>query len=132
MIVVDASVWIDYFAGALAAEYQARLVSDEVMCPAIVDFEVGSASLRRERAGRIAPGAARAIMEHFTGMDFRRENDAVDLVAAFDLTENARYADALYVMMAKRFGCDLMTSDGGMVECARIAGVKVIDTREAA
>jgi predicted nucleic acid-binding protein len=50
----------------------------------------------------------------------------------FGLTDNATYADAIYVAMAKRLRSPIMTSDSVIAECARIAGLDVVDTRELA
>lgn len=61
-------------------------------------------------------------------MPFRREYHPDDVATAFAMLDNATYADALYVAVARRLGCSLMTSDSGMAECVRIVGVDVIRT----
>jgi len=125
-IVVDASVWVDYLLGALDDAGRTELLDSDPVSPPHVDFEVGSALLRQERRGRMATGSARVLMEEFAAMPFHRQRHADDAGTAFDLTDNAAYADALYVTMARRLRRPLATSDRRMAQCARIAHVDVI------
>ena len=124
-IVADASVWVHYLIGALDDEERITLLDSDPVSPPHVDFEVGSALLRQERRGHLDAGAARALMGEFSAMPFRRQRHADDFGDALDLIDNATYADALYVTMARRLHLPLLTSDAGMAECARIAEVDV-------
>ena len=128
MIVVDATVWVDYLIGELSDDHRERVLDLAATSPAHVDFEVGSALMRRERLGELDVGASRVLVTGFSGMPFPRESTHHDLVTAFDLIDNATYADAIYVTMADRLKCPIMTSDSGMAECARIADVDVLTT----
>jgi predicted nucleic acid-binding protein len=130
VIVVDATVWVDYLIDALSDDHRQRLLDGAAASPSHVDFEVGSALLRRERRGELDVGTSRALVTGFSAMPFPRERDPDDLIAAFDLIDNATYADAVYVAMADRLKCPVMTCDSGMAECARIAGVDVMNTRD--
>lgn len=130
MIVVDASTWVDYLAGRLANHHRLMILQDEPVSPPHVDFEVGSALLRLERRGVLMAGSARALTREFAQMPFLRERDPLDQVSAFEMMHNATYADALYLALAERQDCPVLTSDAGMAECARIAGVDVVTTRQ--
>ena len=133
MIVVDATVWVDYLTGVLGDDHRETLLVDDPVSPPHVDFEVGSALLRKQRRGELGTRVtAQDLQSEFAAMPFDRERDVADFAAAFELLENATYADALYVAMARRLGFELMTSDTGMAECARIHGVSVRRASDAA
>lgn len=129
MIVVDAQAWVDRLVGVLADEHRLML-RGEVTSPAHVDFEVGSALRRMERDQRLGAGVtARELVAVQVAIPFERGQEGADLVVGFDLLSNAGYADAVYLAMAKRLACPVMTSDKGMIEAARINEIDVIDTR---
>lgn len=133
MIVVDAQTWVDNVTGALAQHHRHVLDNDDVASPAHVDFEVGSALRRMERHQRLGGDVtARDLFAVHARAPFDRSHERSDLVVAFDVMDNARYGDAIYLAMAKRLDCPLMTGDGGMVEAARINAIDVIDTRSEA
>lgn len=123
MIVVDASTWVDHLLRSLPPEYRDQLVHQESASPPHVDFEVGSALLRLERRAIVPEGAARALIEAFSGMPIRRPRVNDDQVRALDLMDNSTYADALYIGLALRLSCPLMTSDHGMAESATMMGL---------
>lgn len=127
MIVVDATAWVDRLLGVLSDELSARIRADGCLSPAHVDFEVGSALIRLERRGQLAPGHARVLIDEFSGHPVDRVRQPVDAVQAVDMLGNATYADAWYIALAKRLECHLMTTDGGMKEAAHIHGVDVLD-----
>lgn len=129
MIVVDATAWVDYLLGVLTEEHETTIIEQEVTSPAHVDFEVGSALLRKVRRDELARDDARSLIALFAAMPFERSRDKADAVRAVDLMNNATYADAWYLASAQRLGGALMTSDGGLADTAKIAGVDVIDTR---
>lgn len=127
MIVVDATVWVDTLLGVLPEDLAARIRSTGCVSPAHVDFEVGSALIRLERRGILKGGHARTLIEAFSVHPVERVRQAVDAVHAVDMLDNATYADAWYIALAKRLGCDLMTTDAGLRDAARLHGVNVID-----
>lgn len=132
MIVVDASTWVDYLTGSLAEDDTSQILSGDPASPPHVDFEVGSALLRLERRALLPPGSAKNLASFFSQLPLRRERSVQDQVQAYDLLDNATYADAIYTALATRLGSPLLTSDAGMVESARIAGVDVRDTSNTA
>lgn len=56
-----------------------------------------------------------------------RIREPIDSVAAVGLIDNATYADALYLALARRLSYQLMTLDRGMQNAARIHGVELVD-----
>lgn len=126
MIVVDATVWVDLLRGRLPATYSERIGIAGCISPPHVDFEVGSALIRLERRGDLASGRARALIAAFSRHPVERVREPADAVDALSIMNNATYADAWYVALAKRCAYPLMTLDDGMKEAARIHGVELV------
>lgn len=59
----------------------------------------------------------------YWSLDFERVQDTDVAKKAFDLVNNASYADALYLALAKEGSHTLLTLDAGMAEAARILGI---------
>lgn len=127
MIVVDASSWVDRLVGRMAEPLRERVDAESCAAPPHVDFEVGSVLLRLERRGAIEPGQARRLIDRFSRNPVERVRQPIDATEAVDLVNNASYADAWYIALARRLGCALMTSDAGMKTAAGIHNVQIID-----
>ncbi|MFD6857091.1 type II toxin-antitoxin system VapC family toxin [Rhodococcus sp. NPDC060090] len=128
MIVVDASVWVDLLRGALPAGYADRIRAAGCVSPPHVDFEVGSALLSLVRRGELEHDQARALIAAFSDHPVERIREPIDSVAAVGLIDNATYAEALYLALARRLSYQLMTLDRGMQNAARIHGVELVDS----
>lgn len=131
MIVVDASAWVDYLRLALPEAASELIGVEGCFSPPHVDFEVGSGLLRLERRGRLPAGAARELIGDFSRSPLERIWQPIDATEAVDLLNNASYADAWYLALARRLGCSLMTSDADMKTAASMHGVRVIDATQA-
>lgn len=131
MIVVDASAWVNRLVGRMPHSLRQQLDAESCVSPPHVDFEVGSAVLRMERRGALASGEARRLIDRFSRNPVERVHQAIDATEAVDLLNNASYADAWYLALARRLGCSLMTSDAGMKTAASLHGVRVIDATQA-
>lgn len=129
MIVVDASVWVDRLTGTLDDRWRTMLTSADPIGPPHVDFEVGSALLRMERHQQLDSGVAHTLIKAFAARPFERLRHAEDPVAAYRFLNNAHFADAIYLAMATRLECPVITSDKGMIKAARINRVDVVDAR---
>ncbi|WP_051425763.1 type II toxin-antitoxin system VapC family toxin [Jiangella gansuensis] len=127
MIVVDATIWVDRLCGTLPEELAALIRAEGCAAPAHVDFEVGSGLLRLERRGMLAAGRAAVLIEEFSRHPVERIGQAQDFVRATGLLDNSSYADALYLALAERLDCPLLTSDAGMKAAARVASIPVVD-----
>lgn len=75
----------------------------------------------------LTPGGARLLIEQFSRHPVERIGQAQDVVRATGLLDNASYADALYLALAERLNCPLLTSDAGMKAAARAASIAVVD-----
>ncbi|MFC4125636.1 type II toxin-antitoxin system VapC family toxin [Nocardia rhizosphaerae] len=126
MIVVDATVWVDLLRGHLPSTYADRIGIAGCIAPPHVDFEVGSALIRLERRGDLEPGQAAVLIAAFSSHPVERVREPEDATEALTVLNNATYADAWYVAMAKRREYALMTLDEGMKEAARIHGVDLV------
>ncbi len=108
MIVVDASVWVgillpfDEFNAASEAWLATVSDGDEIFtAPVIVLPEVAGAITRRTRSVEIAD-RGRQFVERTVGTALVRvDHDLADL--------GLRGADAIYVALAERLGCPLVT-----------------------
>lgn len=131
MIVVNACVWVASLTGGLSPEMEDFLDESSPVSPAHVDVEVGSALTRLERRGTLnASTPARLLLEEFLAIPFARIYEAADLGAALDFINNAHYADAVYLAMAKRLNCPVMSVDSGVIDAGRIGRIEVVDARE--
>lgn len=127
MIVVDATVWVDKLRGMLSTGLSEAIRAEGCASPAHVDFEVGSALIRLERRGELAPGHARELVAAFSRHPVERVRHPEDAVLAVDVMDNSTYADAWYLALAKRLDCPVMTMDAGMRAAAVIHGIPVVD-----
>ncbi|MGY0501439.1 type II toxin-antitoxin system VapC family toxin [Nocardia sp. FBN12] len=126
VIVVDATIWVDLLRGTLPSGYSDRIAIAGCVSAPNVDFEVGSALIRLERRGDLEPGQAEALITAFSAHPVDRVREPVDAVEAIRILDNATYADAWYIAIAKRREFPLMTLDDGMKEAARIHGVELV------
>jgi predicted nucleic acid-binding protein len=120
VIVVDATIWVDLLRGTLPEHLVETIASQSCVSPPHVDFEVGSALLRAQRRGLMPAGRAADLVSAFSTMPMERARHPADPVHALSFLGNASYADALYLAMAARLGCPLLTSDKGMADSAAI------------
>lgn len=127
MIVVDASSWLDALRGKLPPGMLELLEDGACASPPHVDFEVGNAAIRLERRGVLESGKARDLIEAFSRNPVERIFQPIDAVYAVELLDNATFADAWYIALAKRLSCPLMTTDAGMKTAARMHHIRVID-----
>ena len=128
-MVVDAHTWVARLTRTLTDEHRALLLGD-VASPSHADFEVGSAVLRMSRRG-VLPSTVSPwdLIQAHHAMPFERVQHSGDLIEARQFIDNARYADAIYLAMARRLDCPVMTGDGNMVAAAQTHRIDIIDTR---
>ncbi len=114
MIVVDASLVVDaiFGEGALLA----RLWTDDLAAPHLLDAEFGAALRRKSLAGLLKPEEAEAAFHGFAAVEIDRYPHGPLLRRAWQLRSNLSFADALYVALAEQLDVPLLTLD------SRIAG----------
>jgi predicted nucleic acid-binding protein len=125
MIVVDATIWVDLLRGTLPEHLVETIASQSCVSPPHVDFEVGSALLRAESRGLVPAGRTADLVAAFSTVPMERPRHPDDPVRALSFVDNASYADALYLAMAARLGCPLMTLDTGLADAAATYHVPV-------
>jgi len=112
MIVLDASALVDALLDQPPKEAVLRRLDQEIVAPAHQPAEVLSAIARLERAGVIsAELAADALQDASDLVQELIVPDAALLGRAFELRQRIRVVDGLYVALAERLGCPLLTSD---------------------
>jgi predicted nucleic acid-binding protein len=125
--VVDASVLVEYLAGAEHASVARQAVIGEVdnlWAPHLVDAEVGRA-LRRSVVHRLlTPEDAAEALRDLGELPIQRAPHVTLLPRALELRDNLSFYDALYVALAERLEMPLLTFDGRLRRAAP-TGVKV-------
>lgn len=110
--VIDASAVASLLLGRPeAVAVGSTLLDHDVVVPGVFDAEVLSAVRRAWLNGELEePGAADAVNRLVT-MPVERVPDVALLHDAWALRHNVSAADALYVALARRLGCPLVTLD---------------------
>jgi predicted nucleic acid-binding protein len=113
VIVVDASALFEVVADAPDSEaVRGRLAEDpDHVAPHLVDAEVLSVIARQHRAGLLDLTAATQAIDDLALWPGERWPHRPLLERAWDLRENVRSSDALYVALAEALGATLVTLD---------------------
>ena len=118
-LVVDASALIDLVvASALAPQVAAALRGHRLHAPCHVDAEALSALARLTRAGSIPDSHVLRCLQAVTAAPVERHPIQPLLDAAWGLRSNLRVLDALYVALAQRRGCQVLTTDSRLAAAA--------------
>lgn len=129
MLIVDASCLYEVVAAARRAEQvRERLAGDtDHGAPHVIDVEVLSIVRRDRMLGRLDATAARQAVEDLRDWPGERFGHRSLLRRAWELRDNVRTWDAIYVALAEALGAPLITLDQrlGRVEGLRCA-VQVI------
>jgi predicted nucleic acid-binding protein len=113
MLIVDASCLYEVLADAKRSDrVRARLASDpDQGAPHVVDVEVLSIVRRDRMLGRLDPTAARQAIEDLRDWPGERFGHGGLLERAWELRENVRAWDAVYVALAEALDATLLTLD---------------------
>ncbi|CAN5897010.1 type II toxin-antitoxin system ribonuclease VapC1 [soil metagenome] len=113
MLVVDASVLFEVVADTAQAEPTRALMAkdDELAAPHLVDAEVLSVIQTQHRRGRLDDSAAAQAVADLQSWPAQRWSHRPLLERAWQLRDNVRGYDALYVALAERLDATLLTSD---------------------
>src|SRR6185503_21293359 len=113
MLIVDASCLYEVLADAKRSDrVRARLASDRDQgAPHVVDVEVLSIVRRDRMLGRLDPTAARQAIEDLRDWPGERFGHGGLLERAWELRENVRAWDAVYVALAEALDATLLTLD---------------------
>lgn len=129
MIVVDASVVVDYVLDTIRAPAAVRaMFGQRLRAPDIIDFEVLAAIQRLTNSGAIDRPTGAQSLSDLSLMKIRRAPSGPLLTRAFELRNSVATGDALYVALAERLDCPLMTADGRLARChGHRANIQMID-----
>ena len=113
MLIVDASCLYEVLADAKRSDrVRARLASDRDQgAPHVVDVEVLSIVRRDRMLGRLDPTAARQAIEDLRDWPGERFGHGGLLERSWELRENVRAWDAVYVALAEALDATLLTLD---------------------
>ena len=113
MLVVDASCLFEVLAGTTDAEpIRERLAHDEDhAAPHVIDVEVFSTIRRERRLGRLDRTAADQAVEDLEAWPGERFGHRLLLNRAWELRDNVRGWDAMYVALAEALDAALLTTD---------------------
>lgn len=112
MIVLDASALVDVLIDQPAKDAVLAYLDQPIVAPAHQQAEVLSSLARLVRAGQIdSDAASRALGESATLEQELVLPDAALLRRAFELDGRIRVLDGLYVALAERRDCPLLTTD---------------------
>jgi predicted nucleic acid-binding protein len=129
VIVVDSSAVVDALNAVDGTdELRARMTSEELHAPMLLDFEVISALRGLTLGGHVTATRAEDLLTDLEDLPLRRWAPADPLRRrAFGLRDNLSAYDAAYVALAEALDCPLLTRDSRL---ARSAGhVATIEVR---
>lgn len=113
--VVDASVAVKWFIEEIHTEAAGRLLRGgyELLSPDLVRAEVGNVLWKKWRRGDISAEAASGILRDFERLPLRVRSSEPLLGRAWAVAErfDRSFYDGLYVALAARTGCQLVTAD---------------------
>jgi predicted nucleic acid-binding protein len=113
MLVPDASAHVDAVTAQPNRAAIAQHFTDQLHAPAHQLAEVASAVVRMVRAGDLTAGEARQALADATALkQYVTPLDDGLMQRAFSLRDSIGIADGLYVALAERLNCPLLTTDG--------------------
>jgi len=111
-MVVDASCLFDLVTGTGASEaIRTRIATEDQIAPHVVDVEVFSVIRRDFRRGRLDRTAAGQAIEDLAAWPGQRIGHRLLLARAWELRDNVRGWDAMYVALAEALDAVLITAD---------------------
>ena len=113
MIVVDASCAVDVLLGTSRAEQIRNIMvrDGDLVAPHLLDAEVTSVIREHLLVGRVDETAAAQAVEELATWPLQRFGHSALLGRAWQLRDNLRIWDALYVALAEVLGASLLTAD---------------------
>ncbi len=123
-LVLDASVAVKWALPEIDSDKAVRIRDDylaglhELLAPDVFPIEVAHCLTRAERQGRIAVSEAAILLHDILLLLPDQHPSLLLLPRACDLSSQARIGvyDCLYVALAEREGCDLVTADDRLVK----------------
>lgn len=124
--VADASVVVKWFIPEVHAEAARRLLggSFEMTAPDLVRAEVGNVLWKKWRRDEIPAEAVRGVLRDFERLPLKIESSEPLLATAWDVARrfDRSFYDGLYVALAARADCSLVTADRKLYDSLRGGG----------
>lgn len=121
-LVLDASAMVELLIGSeTGRRIDSRIRNHDVNVPAHFDAEVMSALGRMHRSGRVDANEVTVRLGQLGNSPFVRHNLPPLLQGAWELRDNLRLVDALYVQLATRLTARLITADHSLANASDIA-----------
>lgn len=133
MIVIDASVVVDYLLGPgspAGDTFAAVLDSGEpIGAPHLLDAEVGQVLRRYSLRGDLTDDEAGAALDDYLGTPITKYPHPPVLARAFEFRSNVTVYDGLYLALAEALDCRLLTGDRALAAVPSCrAAVEVLPT----
>lgn len=113
MIVLDASALVDVVTDRPQRDAVLAHLGQQILAPGHQLAEVSSALVRLVRAADLTEDESqRALTDAASLVQQTVEIDESLLLRAFELRDSIRILDGLYVALAERYACPLVTTDG--------------------
>jgi predicted nucleic acid-binding protein len=127
LIVLDASAAVEMFLGTPEGRRLSAKVPKQSTTHVPEHFyaEVAAALRRMELGGAITPDNAAKAYRRLLALTTHRAQVRPLLPAAWRLRHNLTIADALYVVLARSLGADLVTGDMRLAQAPKL-GISVI------
>jgi predicted nucleic acid-binding protein len=113
--VVDASVVVKWFVPEVYAEAARDLLREDfALCaPDLVRAEVGNVLWKKWRRGQLTSEVVEGVLRDLEGFALEIETSEPLLGTAWDVARrfDGSFYDSLYVALAERTGCPLVTAD---------------------
>ena len=119
MVVIDASALVD--ALLVAGVARARLATDNLQAPELIDAELLSVLRRLVLTGALAESQALQALVTASQLGLRRYPTRILWPRAWELRTNLSAYDALYVALAEQLEASLLTADARI---ARAPGLR--------
>jgi predicted nucleic acid-binding protein len=114
-VVVDASVAAKWFVPEDHAEAAQQLLAtaDRRVAPELLAAEIGNMVWRKQRLHELQPEEAELVIQRFRGFDIHMHPISPLLAAAFAIAGHIDRTvyDSLYLALAERMDCSMVTAD---------------------
>jgi len=125
-VVVDASALVELLVrGDSAAAVHAALASQNVLAPDLMDAEVLGALVGMERRSEISTSRATHAVHLLGRAPIQRVTNSVLTQDAWSLRGNISVYDGLYVALARRLTCPLITRDARLARSPSL-GIPIV------
>jgi predicted nucleic acid-binding protein len=116
VIVLDASVVVDFLLGGVVGEVEALLKGQEAAAPHLLDAEVGQVIRRFVLRGDLTEERALACLDDYRFFPLQRYPHVPLLERAFELRDRVTFYDALYLALGEALRATVVTRDKALAK----------------